>query len=74
MLPLDPNHIQGIPDRIMLWGKSWATFEAKKSKTASKRPNQEYYVELMNDMSYSAFIYPENMEEVLDEVQRALQP
>lgn len=62
---LDPNEIQGIPDLLVLWGDKWAALEGKKSSTASARPNQAYYVELMNKMSFARFIYPENKDEVL---------
>lgn len=65
----DPNHIQGIPDLTILYKDKWATLECKKSKNATLQYNQDTYVEIMNDMSYSAFIYPENKEEVLDELQ-----
>ena len=68
VLHLDPNEIQGIPDLLILFGNRWATLEGKKSAKASHRPNQDYYVELMNDMSFSAFIYPENKDEVLEEL------
>lgn len=66
----DPNDIQGIPDLIVLFGKKWATLEVKKSLEDRKkpRPNQEYYVDRMNKMSFSRFIYPENEKEVLDEL------
>lgn len=74
MLKNDPNYIQGMPDLTVLYKSSWATLEGKRSGTAPQRPNQDYYVTLMNEMSYSAFIYPENKEEVLDELQRALRP
>ena len=70
---LDSSHIQGIPDLLVLHGKHWATLECKKNKDASRQPNQEYYVEKMNDMSFSAFIFPENKEDVLYELQQALQ-
>lgn len=70
---LDPNEIQGIPDLLILYNTQWASLEGKKSKDASHRPNQEYYVRRMNDMSFSRFIYPENKEEVLDELQRFFQ-
>lgn len=66
---LDPNHIQGIPDILILYKDKWATLECKKSSNATHRFNQDTYVEMMNDMSYSAFIYPENKEEVLNELQ-----
>ncbi len=71
---LDPNEIQGIPDLLVLYKNKWAALEGKKSKNASHRPNQEYYVELMNDMSFAAFIYPENKEEILYELQQTFKP
>lgn len=71
VLKMDPNEIQGIPDLLVLYGSKWAVLECKRGLTASKRPNQEYYVDLLNDMSFSAFIYPENEEEILNELQSA---
>lgn len=68
---LDPNEIQGIPDLLILHGNKWATLEGKKSEDAPKRPNQPYYVEKMNEMSFSRFVYPENKEEVLNELRQA---
>ena len=67
----DPTYIQGIPDLLILFKNKWASLEVKKSISASKRPNQEYYVDKMNEMSFSKFICPENKEEVLDELRKA---
>lgn len=67
----DPNYIQGIPDLTILYEKKWATLECKKDKDAPYRPNQEYYISKMDDMSFSRTIYPENKEEVLDDLQQA---
>ena len=68
---LDPNEIQGIPDLLVLYENKWAALEGKKSANAPHRPNQDYYVNLMNNMSFASFIYPENKEEVLYELQQA---
>lgn len=71
VLKNDPNYIQGIPDLAIFYKKRWATLECKKEKDSKHRPNQEYYVSKMNDMSFSRFIYPENKQEVLDDLQQA---
>lgn len=67
----DSSYIQGIPDLTILYKDRWAVLECKKSKNEPHRPNQDYYVGLLNSMSYSSFIFPENMEEVLNELQQA---
>ncbi len=45
--------------------------EVKAFEDAPEQPNQAYYIEMFNDMSFAAFIYPENETEVLDELQQA---
>jgi len=67
----DSNYIQGIPDILVLYKNKWAALECKENKKAKKRANQEYYIQRMNKMSFSSFIYPENKEEVLNELQRS---
>ena len=64
----DSSYIQGIPDLLILHDDKWASLENKKSANAKKQPNQEYYVDKMNEMSFSRFIYPENKDLVLEEL------
>ena len=71
ILTPDPRSLQGITDRVILYGNRWVALEFKGSSKASLRPNQAYYVALLNDMSYAAFVYPENEEEVFDAIQQA---
>jgi len=67
----DANYIQGIPDLLILFNNKWAALECKRSRNAKHQPNQDYYVEKMRDMSFAAFIFPENKEEVLDELEQS---
>lgn len=71
ILKNDPTYVQGIPDLTVLWRRHWATLEVKLTMDSARRPNQEYYVTQMNDMSFSAFICPENEGEVLFALQEA---
>jgi hypothetical protein len=71
VLKNDPNYLQGIPDLTIFWNDRWATLEVKKNADSSHQPNQDYYVETMDNMSFSRFIYPENKEEVLYELQQS---
>ena len=70
---LDPNEVQGYPDLLVLYGHTWGALEGKRSANASHRPNQDYYVRDFNNMSFAAFIYPENKEEVLNAMERSFE-
>lgn len=64
----DSSYIQGIPDLLVLYKDKWASLEVKKDANAKKQPNQEYYVGVMNDMSFARFISPDNKDQVLSEL------
>ena len=66
ILKNDPRYLQGIPDLVIFYGNRYAFLEVKARKTSPTQPNQPYYVELLNEMSFAAFVYPENEQEVLD--------
>lgn len=73
VLKNDANYIQGIPDLSVFYGPHWAMLECKRSDSASKRPNQDYYIDKLGSMSFASFISPENKEEVLNELERSFQ-
>ena len=64
----DSGYIQGFSDWTVLYEAKWATLEVKKERGAHKQPNQDYYVDRLNKMSFSRFIFPENKDEVLEEM------
>lgn len=74
VLKNDSGYIQGFPDLTVFYFDRWAVLEVKVSATAAIQPNQDYYVEELNQMSYAAFIYPENEDEVFSDLQSALAP
>lgn len=71
VLKNNPNYIQGIPDLTVLYEKKWGMLECKKDSGSSHRPNQDYYVEKANSMSFGRFVTPENKEDVLNEMEQA---
>ena len=77
----DAQQIQGSPDLLVLYKDKWAALEVKrnqkeaeKSERGDGHPNQGYRVRQMNEMSFAAYIFPENKEEVLDGLERLFRP
>lgn len=73
VLKNDANYIQGFPDLTIFYERNWAVLECKRSLKEPFQPNQPYYLDLLNDMSFAAMICPENREAVLYELQQAFQ-
>ena len=71
VLKNDPLYIQGFPDLLVLIGHQWYALECKVDANASHQPNQDYYISDLDRMAFARFIYPENVEEVLNEIQSA---
>ena len=74
VLKNDANYLQGVPDILVLIGPRWVALEYKRHPTSAQQANQGYYVTLMNEMSYAAFVWPGNERDILDELQRAFKP
>lgn len=74
VLKNDAGYQQGILDWTILFGPFWASLDIKARRSASRRPNQDYFVNKMNDMSYAAFVFPENEEEVIAALHTAFAP
>ena len=70
----DAGYQQGILDLTVFYGPRWGMLEVKASALAPHRPNQDYWVQRMDEMGFAAFIYPENETEVLYALREALQP
>ena len=65
----DSGYIQGFPDWTVLYKDKWAVLERKRERGARKQPNQEYYVDTLNEKGgFARFVYPENADEVLEEI------
>lgn len=71
ILKNDPNYLQGFPDLLILYKNRWAALEVKPTYSAPHQPNQDYYVDTLDEMSFAAFIFPENKDAIFDELQHA---
>lgn len=64
------NTPQGFPDILIIYKNKWAALECKQDESAHKQVNQAYYISTLDNMSFARFIYPENKEEILDELKQ----
>ena len=71
VLKNDSSYIQGFPDLTIFYMNMWAVLECKDDESAPYQPNQEYYLEKLNSMSFASVIHPQNKEHVLRGLQRA---
>lgn len=71
VLKNDAQYLQGVPDLLVLYNNHWAMLEVKPSGIFRSQPNQSYYVELFDGMSFGAFITPDNEEEIFCDLQCA---
>jgi hypothetical protein len=68
---MDASYQQGFPDLLILWKDRWAVLEVKASALGNVQPNQDFYINRLGEMSFAAYIYPENEREVLNALQQA---
>lgn len=73
ILKNDSNYMQGVPDLLLLYRDRWAMLEYKAHANAAEQPNQRYFVAMLDEMSFAAFVYPANEEDVLDGIQRSFE-
>ena len=70
----DANYRQGIPDLSIHYKGKTAFLECKDGANAGHQPNQDYWVErLQNQGFYADFIFPENERRVLGELERSFE-
>ena len=71
ILKNDTDYLQGFPDLTLLWQRYWAVLEVKARLDAPFQPNQEWYLQELDAMSFASVICPDNEEEVLHELEQA---
>lgn len=71
ILKNDSGYLQGVPDLLVLFLDRWAMLEVKISEDSPFQPNQEFYIDQLNNMSFAACVYPANEEEIMDALQSA---
>lgn len=68
----DAGYRQGYPDLIFTYGKT-IHLETKRDDKATFRPNQQYYISLINAQGgFARSIRPENEEEIFADIHKFL--
>lgn len=70
VLKNDPNYRQGIPDLVVLYRDKYAILECKRDEKSPHRPNQLYYIKMFSRYTVSSFVYPQNLEEIINAIQK----
>lgn len=60
----DASYIQGIPDFTILYHNVWIFIEFKDKSKSAYRPNQEYYLDLAKQWSFSFTVSHDNWNSV----------
>lgn len=64
------TYVRSQPDLVILGpNMTWAALEFKRDKDADRQPMQEWHINRLKKKGYAGFVYPENREEVLDELE-----
>lgn len=67
----DAGYVQGFPDAtVYLPNGRYFLLEGKRECNSSRQPNQEYYVERSPLSNNACFVYPENKEKIMEELER----
>ena len=64
------THTRGAPDLIILGPGCWAVVEFKRFEDADRQPGQEDTIDILGEMGFAYFAFPENAEEVLNGLER----
>jgi len=71
VIKTDPTYINSFPDLLVLEGTNWASLETKREPNSPRQPNQDYYIRMLNHMSFASFIDATNYKEVLHAMARS---
>ena len=71
VVPNDATYLQGFPDAtVYLPNGRFVLLEGKRTARSARQPNQDYYVNHSPLSKNAMFVSPENVDEVLDEIER----